>query len=911
MEPRQIRNIVLVALALILLLGSRGIADFVIEYQWWRELDQVETWFSILVYRILPAVLAAVIGWAALLWSHARGMHFAGVPAGAYRLYHRLVAAGLLLLSVVFIASTIDSWTVMAFVGSQSAEIDGAVWMDPVFEKDLAFYLFSLPFYGLLLRFLFTVALLSALVFWVSARGWQLFERVQRFREEGGRMEEFDPGPNPLLLAGATRTSFARILASIVLVAAAAWFFLGQYTLLLNQHTFMTGMDFVDERVSLPLRWVVVLALLSCIAFVWMRKLRWAVITVAAAIIANGVIPSLVRSIYVRPNELSIEKPYIQRHLDATVEAYALNRGTDRTFEASLDEDLDVNAHATLIDNIRLWDTAAFTDTITQIQALRPYYEFADIDIDRYIIDGKIKQVLLSPREIDINQLPADARASWINTHLFYTHGYGVVMSEVNRTTSDGLPVLLIQDAPPDVRTADLTLERPEIYYGEVTHDPIFVNTNQKEFDYPSGDQNITSNYQGSGGFPIDSLPLRVAAALHEGDVNILLTTLTNVDSRMMLYRDVSQRLNHLAGFIEWDYDPYLVITDDGRLVWIVDGYTTSSVHPFSAPISIGGGRRRINYIRNSVKATVDAYNGETKLYVFDERDPVLGAYRALFPELFWDRAEMPETVREHVRYPLLMFDVQAELYRTFHMKDPEVFYNKEDVWDVAQSLAGESGRADRMRPTYIVATLPGEQEPEFILMLPFTPRGKDNLIGWMAARCDGERLGELVYFQLSKQQLVFGPNQIESRINQDQDIAKDLTLWNQQGSRVLRGDILALPVGESFLYVESIYIQAETARMPQLKKVVLAMGNRLIYEDTFEQALDRLSNGRFQPTDEPPPPGEITLDSPGAPEQPTVAEVQQDRQRLLGLASRLSSLREQAEELAQELERMERELRR
>ncbi len=909
MEPRQIRNVVLVALALILLLGSRGIADFVIEYQWWRELGQVDTWFSILVYRILPAMVAAAIGWAALVWSHARGMHFAGVPGGAYRLYTRMVMAGLLLVSVVFISSTIDSWTVMAYVGSQSAETAGAGWTDPVFERDLSFYLFSLPFYGLLLKFLFTVAFLSVAVFWVSARGWQLFERVQRFREAGGRMEEFDPGPNPLLLEGATRTSFARILASIVLVAAAGWFFLGQYTLLLNQHAFMTGMDFVDERVSLPLRWVVVLALLACVVFVWMRKLRWAVITVAAAIIANAVIPGIVRWAYVRPTELSIERPYIQRHLEATVEAYALNRGTERTFEASLEEDLDVGAHATLVDNIRLWDTAAFTDTITQIQALRPYYKFADIDIDRYTIDGKIKQVLLSPREIDIDQLPADARESWINAHFFYTHGYGVVMSEVNRTTSDGLPVLLIQDAPPDIRTPHLTLERPEIYYGEVTHDPVFVNTDQKEFDYPSEDQNITSNYQGSGGFPIDSLPLRVAAALRQGEVNILLTQLTNPGSRMMLYRNVSQRLNHLAGFVEWDGDPYLVITDDGRLVWIVDGYTTSNVHPFSAPISIG--RRRINYIRNSVKATVDAYNGETKLYVFDEQDPVLGAYRALFPELFWDSSEMPATIREHTRYPLLMFDVQAALYRTFHMKDPEVFYNKEDEWDIAQSLAGETGRAAPMKPTYIVATLPGEKEPEFILMLPFTPRGKDNLIGWMAARCDGDRLGELVYFQLSKQQLVFGPNQIESRINQDQDIAKDLTLWNQQGSRVLRGDILALPVGESFLYVESIYIQAETARMPQLKKIVLAMGNRLIYEDTFEQALNRLSGGRFRGTDDLPPPRAITLDSEGAPVQATAADIEQDRQRLRGIAARVATLREQAEALARQLQEMERELRR
>jgi uncharacterized membrane protein (UPF0182 family) len=368
----------------------------------------------------------------------------------------------------------------------------------------------------------------------------------------------------------------------------------------------------------------------------------------------------------------------------------------------------------------------------------------------------------------------------------------------------------------------------------------------------------------------------------------------------MMIYRNVTARLQHLASFVTWDPDPYMVITDDGGLVWIVDGYTTSASHPYSAAT-----RGRFNYIRNSVKATIDAYSGETKLYIFDEADPIIQAYAAEFPSLFTDRREMPADLREHVRYPLAMFSVQAELYRSFHMKDPEVFYNKEDLWDVGQSLAGESGSAAPMSPTYIVATLPGETEPEFILMLPFTPRGKDNLIGWMAARCDGDKLGELVYFQLSKQQLVFGPNQIESRINQDQNIAKDLTLWNQQGSSVIRGDILALPVGDSFLYVESIYIQAQSAKMPQLKKVVLAMGNRLIYEDTFERALFRLGAG----SNSPPLPLVTEAGEPQAPPPMPVSD--SEGRGMREVAERLSTLRLQAEELARELQAIERELNR
>lgn len=904
MEPRHIRNFVIAALLLLLLLGSRTIAAFLIEYQWWSEMGQVDTWFRMLMYRVLPSTVASLISWGLLVWAYQRGMSFAGVPTAPYRLYSRLIMAALVFVSIAFIGSSFDSTVLITYFGSLDAPAATASWQDPVFGHDISFYFFDLPFYKQLLRFVFVSSLFAAFIFWASARGWQIFDRIRQYTAAGGKMEEFDPGPSPLLLHGATSTSFARIVGSIILAAAAITYLLGQYDLLLNQHAFMTGMDYVDEKVVLPLRWLVVAALLGSIALVWMKKLKIAAAGVIGAFLLTTMVPGLVRWAHVRPNELTIEIPYIERHLEATVTAYGLNRGTEKTFNASVDG-IDVNAHATLIDNIRLWDTKAFTDTITQIQALRPYYEFADIDIDRYTIDGKIKQVLLSPREININRLPQDAQASWINTHLSYTHGYGVVMSEVNRTTDDGLPVLLIQDAPPDIRTPDLTLTTPEIYYGEVTHDPVFVNTDQKEFDYPSGDQNITSNYQGSGGFPIHSLPMRLAAAISEGDINILLTGQTNENSRMMIYRDISERLQQLASFVQWDTDPYMVITDDGRLVWIIDGYTTSASHPFSAPIGLGN-RTRVNYIRNSVKATVDAYDGETKIYVFDEGDPIIQAYAKEFPGLFTDRGEMPTDIRAHVRYPLLMFDVQAELYRSFHMKDPEVFYNKEDVWDVAQSLAGQTGSAGRMTPTYIVATLPGETEPEFILMLPFTPRGKDNLIGWMAARCDGDKLGELVYFQISKQELVFGPNQIESRINQDQNIAKDLTLWNQQGSRVLRGDILALPVGETFLYVESIYIQAESARMPQLKKVVLAMGNRLIYEDTFERALYRLSGESTLP----PLPRAIT-DGTMPEAVPSPPRSDSEGREMREIAQRLSALRRQAEELARELQTIERDLNR
>ena len=433
--------------------------------------------------------------------------------------------------------------------------------------------------------------------------------------------------------------------------------------------------------------------------------------------------------------------------------------------------------------------------------------------------------------------------------HIFRTQ----IVQQVNKITNnkitpDGLPVLLIENAPPEIKSPGFKLTRPEIYYGESTQDPVFVHTAREEFDYPQGDQNKYSTYQGTGGFPVGSFFLKAAAAISQGEPNILFTGYLTGQSRMMIYRKVEARLGHLAGFLQWDPDPYLVVTDDGRLVWMVDGYTTSLSHPYSATLPVTGVDEGANYIRNAVKATVDAYTGKISLYVFDPSDPIIQVYENLFPKLFQPASQMPADLRRHARYPEVLFRTQAEAYRVFHMRDPQVFYNKEDIWEIAHSLLGQSSQPEPMQPTYVVATLPGEKNPEFLLILPFTPRGKDNLIGWMAARCDGDQLGNLIFFQLSKQQLMYGPMQIESRIDQDQNISKDLTLWNQQGSHVLRGNVIALPVTGGFLYVESIYIQASEARMPQLKKVVLAMGDRLIYRDTFEQALAELTAGAAAP---------------------------------------------------------------
>ena len=897
--PRKQLRILMLAAALLLILGSaRGIADFAIEYLWWDEVDQIPTWFSILLYKIVPMVLATLLAWGALLWAHRRGTAFAGADISSHTLYRKLVPAILLVISAVFIGSQIESWTVMAYAGSRGISAGSEYWVDPIFGANLAFYLFDLPFLKLLVKYLFTLALCVTAVFWASGRGWQIYLQFTRFRSDGGNLEEFDLGPQPLRLPGATRTNFAKVIACIALAGAAAWFYLGQFGLLLSDHSFMVGMDYLDETWRLPLRWIVVIALLLSIPLVATSRYRAMAYIAGGAFVLHAALPLAIQALYVSPNELKLERDYIERHIQATRQAFAINTGKEEFLSLSATPSLDVEANATLIDNIRLWDEQAYTDTITQIQALRLYYRFADMDIDRYQIDGKVKQLLLSPREIDFDSLSSEAK-TWINRHWVYTHGYGVVTSEVNRTTPDGLPVLLIQDAPPEIKIPDIRIEQPEIYYGELTNDPVFVGTDQEEFDYPKEDQNVTSRYAGEGGFPIHSVIVRLAAAVRESDYNILFTGLTNESSRMMIHRNVSERLKHLASFIQWDPDPYLVITDEGRLVWIVDGYTTSGAHPYSQPLRVGQLNSSVNYIRNSVKATVDAYHGTIRLYLFDDTDPIIRAYDNLFPTLFQPREAMPPSIRAHARYPELIFNIQAEIYRTFHMRDPTVFYNKEDIWDVGKSLAGSDDTAERMQPTYIVATLPGETEPEFLLMLPFTPSNKDNLNGWMAARCDGDHLGELIFYQLSKQELYYGPNQIEAQINQEQQIARDLTLWNQQGSRVLRGEMIAMPVGDSFLYVESIYIQAESARMPQLRKVVLAMGDRLVYEDTFEQALARL--GELEEAD-------LLAEASAA--DPAVQPVARSPQpRGSAARERIAALRRQARQFLDELAALEREI--
>jgi uncharacterized protein len=766
----------IIGVLIAVLIAGRSIAEFIIEYEWWKEMGQLPTWESIIIYSFVPQTLAALLAFVLLWLAHARAMKVAGTSLREQPTYARVASLALFVLACILGAVTIDGWTIIRFLGAQRAGVAAGAWRDPVFGHVLPFYFFDLPFYSHILGYLLALAFLATAVYWITARGWMARNQMQNFRD-GGISITIDNfrlmgGLEPLLL---------RVLVGLFLVGLAARAYLERYDFLNTDHGFMVGADYVSANVGIPLQWMSVAAFLIAAALVLAGRWKWVLAPILLLII-KAIVPPIVSGVYVKPNELTLQRPFINTHIQATRSAYGLDtRLKEVQHPGQFEAPIDPVRNKALLDNVRLWDWRAFHDTVTQLQALRQYYVFADTDVDRYTIDGQLQQVMIAPREMDIRQLP-DARANWINGHFIYTHGYGLVMAEANRITAEGQPMFLVEDAPPRILTKSIKLTRPEIYYGEVTHEPVFVHTQQAEFNYPAGSENVQNRYDGKGGIPIGGLGMRLAAALAYTDRNVLLTSVLTPQSRMMINRNVRERVAKLADFIEWDSDPYLVVNDDGKLIWMLDGYTASARHPYSRTVRLGN-IGTFNYIRNSVKATIDAYDGSVILYVFDAADPIIRSWQAIFPALFKPSSEMPATLRTHVRYPEILFRGQTEIYRAFHMQAPDAFYNKEDLWDVAKNVYSESQQNDALAPTYVIATIPGESQPEFLLLQSFTPRSKDNLIGVMAARCDPAHYGELVVLLLSKQSLIYGPLQIESRIGSDQVISKDLSLWPDAGA--------------------------------------------------------------------------------------------------------------------------------
>jgi uncharacterized membrane protein (UPF0182 family) len=587
-------------------------------------------------------------------------------------------------------------------------------------------------------------------------------------------------------------------------------------------------------------------------------------------------LPILVQKFVVKPNELVRESPYIARNIDYTRKAYNLNKIKEVDFDITdkLSAE-DIAVHNVAMQNIRIWDERPLLRTYRQIQTIRLYYDFANVDVDRYRINNEYRQVMLAARELVVDQLPPQAN-TWVNRHLIYTHGYGLAASPVNEVTSEGLPRLFVKDLPPSFEP-DLRIERPEVYYGEKTDEYVLVRTKTEEFDYPKGDKNVYANYKGRGGVPIKSFSRRLLYALEFLDPQILFTTYLSPESRIMYNRQIGRRVSLIAPFLEYDDDPYLVVSG-GKLYWIQDAYTISDMYPYSSR-SYGQFRnKRLNYIRNSVKVTIDAYNGDVSFYVVDEEDPIVKTYLRIFPDLFQPFDEMPTDLKKHVRYPKDLFKIQVGTYTKYHMEDSQVFYNQEDLWQVPDELYGDSRQ--EMEPYYIILKLPEEEKEEFLLMLPFTPSKKDNMIGWLAARSDLPNYGSLLAYKLPKEKLVYGPMQIEARVDQQTDISRELSLWGQRGSRVIRGNLLAIPLSNTFIYVEPVYLEAiqeesapsptgspgpkgfrgskggdrpissqtgksRGAAIPELKRVIVAFGNRLVMEENLDAALRNALGGQ------------------------------------------------------------------
>ena len=528
----------------------------------------------------------------------------------------------------------------------------------------------------------------------------------------------------------------------------------------------------------------------------------------------------------VTPDEQQREAPFLGDNIAATRQAFGLDDVEER--EVSGDAVLtlaDIENNTDTINNVRLWDHEPLLDTFGQIQEIRTYYDFASVDNDRYFIDGEYRQIMLSSRELNSDSLP---NRSWINERLQYTHGFGVAMGPVNQVTQEGLPVLFIQDLPP-TSSVDLEVDQPSIYFGELSNDYVIVNTGTDEFHYPEGDDNVSTRYDGAGGVEMSSLLRRLLFAAQFRAYEILVSSQLQGDSRILYHRNIVDRVTTIAPFLRYDTDPYLVISE-GRLVWMVDAYTTSGQYPYATPAS-----NDINYIRNAVKIVIDAYHGTTTFYLAEPDEPIARTLQAIFPAFLQPLDAMPEDLRRHIRYPEGLFTLQTAIYSTFHMTNPAVFYNREDQWDVPVI------DNEQMQPYYAMMRLPGEPSAEFIQMLPFTPRGKNNLAAWMVARSDGEQYGKILVFQFPKQKVVFGPSQIVARINQDQDISPQLTLWNQQGSEVIQGTLLVIPIEEALLYVRPLYLRASGGRIPELKQVIVAYQNEIVMEETLDGALARL----------------------------------------------------------------------
>jgi hypothetical protein len=863
--PRRRRRLVLIlAVLAVTFFGGRAVLSYYVDVLWFDSLGYRDVFWETLglqwgIFAAFAAVTFIVLFGSFLALKRA---HLPDLPAAHTILIGgqpvklpvervlRLIALGVsLVIAAVAGGAMTGEWPTLALFWFAPRTSSGIV--DPIFGKPLNFFLFVLPAWQLIAGWLLTLSVITCAlaVFFILITG-------------GARV-----------LAGRLSRSITlpwrglSITFAFLLLIVAMRVYLGRFERLLDDHTIFGGVTYTDAHITLTGMLVVCAALIlgAVIASVNAARLprgRWllaAILPAAVCYVAVQGIAWYVSSFIVKPNELVREKPYIVYNTDLTRRAYGLNQVAQREFPAETTvEAADPKNNQATLQNIRLWDWHALQDTLRQIQEIRTYYDFPDIDIDRYEIDGTTREVMLATRELNFDKLPESSH-NWINEKLIYTHGYGITMNPVNGFTPEGLPTLMLSNMPVQSTVRSLSVTRPEVYFGELTNTDVYVKTQQKEFNYPQGQTNNLTSYEGNGGILLGGFLRRLIIALDRDDLAKLpFSDDVNKNSRLLMRRNVRDRVSALAPFLTYDPDPYIVLGDDGRLSWIMDAFTMSDSYPYSTHYRLGNDL--INYMRNSVKVVIDAYDGTTTFYVFDTDDPIIAAYRRIFPTLFKDASTMPAGLRKHMRYPEMLLKLQAEVYDLYHMTDPEAFYNREDLWTVATEIGlSEGGQqtTQAMQPNFVLMKLPGETGEEFVEILPFTPANRNNLIGWIAGRSDGAQYGTSVVYNFPKTKLVDGPLQIEARIDQNAQLSGQLTLWNQQGSHVRRGALLVIPIGRALLYAEPIYLQAERSPMPELRLVVLALQDRLAYGPTFESALASLFGGAVSSMSAAPAPAE------------------------------------------------------
>jgi uncharacterized membrane protein (UPF0182 family) len=866
----------LLLVVLFLVFSFRQAIALYIDWLWFQEVGYTQLFTTSLGYKLILAIVCGGL-LSALFYFNLKiaavtpaGFHFSQTdnvielpsPDLVDPLFRRLLLPASLFLGLLAAPQGAANWERLPlFLNWTPFNLN-----DPLFNLDIGFYLFRLPMYRAVYQWLVFALGLTLLA---TAAVYFLYRGIQY-------------GPRGLFLSERARIHLLVLVALLFLVKAGGYL-LDAFDLVYSPRGAAFGASYTDVYANLPalrvLAWLSLLVAALSVAQIYRPGFRYVLFGLGALVVAHliglNLYPSFLQRFRVVPNEVEAERPFIERNIKFTRLAYGLDKVESNDFPA--EEQLsaaDLKRNESTIKNIRLWEHRPLLATYAQLQEIRTYYKFVDVDNDRYMIDGTYRQVMLSARELSHQHLPSRI---WINEHLTYTHGYGLVFGPVNQVTPEGLPEFFVKDIPP-VAAESVKITRPEIYFGELANDYVFVKTAARELDYPSGDQNIYTDYQGTGGVPVNSLWRQLLLSAHFATLRIVLSQDIKNESRILLHRRIQERVKKIAPFITFDRDAYLVIAQDGRLFWIIDGYTTSDGFPYSEPMR----QRGMNYIRNSVKAVIDAYNGTVSFYLSDPEDPIILAYGKIFPELVQPIDKMPEDLRAHIRYPQDLFAIQAYMYATYHMQDPQVFYNKEDLLSIPRQSIDVKER--EMEPYYTIMRLPGEAKEEFVLLLPFTPNKRDNMRAWLAARSDPPHYGKLIALDFPKAKLVYGPKQIDARIEQDAFISQQLTLWGQRG-QVIRGSLLAIPIETSLLYVQPLYLAAEKGSLPELKRVIVAFGNQIAMEETLEQSLQRIFGGK-------PAPRPAVQPAVAAPQAPTT-EKELARQALVHFQRSQELLRE------------------